>query len=71
MDSSSYINGINKIVFNDKESLLEAIDRAIEGNIEELYIESLEYYKILDPFMDKKSKNRSKKIKYHIGSSIR
>jgi hypothetical protein len=59
---------LNKIVFNDKESLLEAIDRAIEGNIEELYIESLEYYKILDPFMDKKSKTRiSEGLKELIG----
>jgi len=56
-----YQNGLDKVVFNKKKSARKAIDKVITQKDNDIYLKSLEYYKILDPFMDQNAKTRISK----------
>ena len=53
-----YQNGLDKVVFNTKKSARKAINKAMIQKDNDIYLKSLEYYKILDPFMDDKARIR-------------
>ena len=60
-DNEFYKNGLNKTVFNTKESVIKAIDKAVAHKHNCTYLESLDSYKVLDPYLDKNSNTRISK----------
>ena len=64
-----YKKGLNKIVFNNKETAIKAIDKVIAHKDNDDYLESLEHYKILDSFLDQNAKTRISKALLEIAGS--
>ena len=61
-DNEFYKSGLDKIVFNEKETVIKAIDKIIAHKDNDVYLETLEHYKILDNFMDQNAKTRISKV---------
>ncbi|MAJ29742.1 MAG: hypothetical protein CMQ73_00625, partial [Gammaproteobacteria bacterium] len=64
-----YKKGLNKIVFNNKETAIKAIDKVITHKDNDDYLESLEHYKILDSFLDQNAKTRISKALLEIAGN--
>ena len=64
-----YKKGLNKIVFNNKENAIKAIDKVIAHKDNDDYLESLEHYRILDSFLDQNAKTRISKALLEIAGS--
>ena len=60
-DNKFYKCGLNKVVFNKKETVIKAIDKVISHKDNDVYLKSLEHYGILDSFLDQNSKTRISK----------
>tara|TARA_B100001142_G_scaffold328986_1_gene390672 strand:- start:8445 stop:10490 length:2046 start_codon:yes stop_codon:yes gene_type:complete len=60
-DNEFFKTGLDKVVYNTKESIIKAIDKAITHKDNGIYLESLESYKILDPYLDKNANTRISK----------
>ena len=58
------VRGMNTVVFDDPDKIINLINEHQTKTKESIHKGQEEYYKILDPFLDKKSGNRiAKKLK--------